>query len=124
MNTDKIDNEWSQSKHESMTAVEIEGCWCDPANWKLDFIYFCRQDPRVIVPKRVKGFGWTLNFAKPFALPVLVFTVILLLAPISLMLALGVTSKAWYITVSCMEIVSLCYLCNYFASSQRYADKP
>lgn len=43
----------------------------DPANWRFYFIYFCREDPRVIVPKRVGGLGWTLNFARPAAVPLL-----------------------------------------------------
>lgn len=27
--------------------------------------YVCRDDPRTIVPKRIRGLGWTLNFAHP-----------------------------------------------------------
>jgi hypothetical protein len=51
---------------------------CDPANWKLGVIYFCRADQRVIVPKRLRGFGWTLNFARPLALPFLAFIIALI----------------------------------------------
>jgi len=40
----------------------------DPANWKWGIFYFCRQDPRIIVPKRIRGLGWTINFARPSAL--------------------------------------------------------
>ncbi|MDR3402652.1 MAG: DUF5808 domain-containing protein [Chthoniobacter sp.] len=40
----------------------------DPANWKCGIFYFCRQDPRIIVPKRIRGLGWTINFARPSAL--------------------------------------------------------
>ena len=42
-------------------------------NWKLGFIYFCRADQRIFVPKRIRGLGWTLNFARPLALPFLGF---------------------------------------------------
>ena len=40
----------------------------DPANWKWGIFYFCREDPRIIVPKRIRGLGWTINFARPSAL--------------------------------------------------------
>ncbi len=43
----------------------------DPKNWHLWFIYFCREDPRIAVPKRIAGLGWTLNFANPWAVPFL-----------------------------------------------------
>lgn len=39
--------------------------WEDPRNWRggLLGIYVAPRDPRVWVPKRRPGFGWTLNFA-------------------------------------------------------------
>lgn len=40
----------------------------DPTNWKWGVFYFCRADPRVLVPKRIRGLGWTINFARPTAL--------------------------------------------------------
>jgi hypothetical protein len=40
----------------------------NPAHWKLGIFYFCRQDQRVLVPKRIQGLGWTINFARPSAL--------------------------------------------------------
>lgn len=43
----------------------------DPGNWRFFFIYFCREDPRIIVPKRIGGLGWTVNFARPLAVPLL-----------------------------------------------------
>ena len=33
--------------------------------------YFEPEDPRVFIPKRVKGTGWRLNFARPGAYVVL-----------------------------------------------------
>ncbi|GEP45384.1 hypothetical protein BGE01nite_46750 [Brevifollis gellanilyticus] len=41
----------------------------DPGNWFFYFFYFCRQDPRIIVPKRIPGLGWTINMARPLAIP-------------------------------------------------------
>jgi uncharacterized membrane protein len=35
----------------------------DPLNWKWGIFYVNRLDNRLIVPKRIKSLGWTLNFA-------------------------------------------------------------
>jgi len=51
-----------------MEPTEHERLHADPANWKLGIFYFCREDGRVIVPKRIRGLGWTINFARPAAL--------------------------------------------------------
>lgn len=37
--------------------------WRDPGNWRARVFYVAPDDPRVWVPKRMPGFGWTLNFA-------------------------------------------------------------
>ena len=47
-------------------------------NW-IGVIYFNRKDSRVIVPKRVSGMGWTLNFANPY-------TYIIIIAIISIII--------------------------------------
>lgn len=46
-----------------------------PANWVLGVIYFAPRDPRLLVRKRIAALGWTLNFARPMALPFLLGTV-------------------------------------------------
>lgn len=47
-------------------------------NW-IGVLYFNRKDSRVIVPKRISGMGWTLNFANPY-------TYIILIAIISIII--------------------------------------
>ena len=42
----------------------------DASNWS-GFMYFCKQDTRLFVPKRNPGFGWTLNFGHRFGCGVL-----------------------------------------------------
>ena len=39
----------------------------DPENYRWGIFYFNPRDPRIILPKRIKEMGWTLNFANPFA---------------------------------------------------------
>lgn len=38
----------------------------DPTNYKWGTFYFNAKDRRIIVPKRSRMMGWTLNFANPF----------------------------------------------------------
>jgi Family of unknown function (DUF5808) len=75
----------------------------DPANWKLGVIYYCEDDPRVIVSKRFRWSGYTVNFAHSHALLVLLAMIAAILAPFSLawlleppilFVAIGVTFAA------------------------------
>ena len=49
-------------KKDYMTREEMEACWI-PRNRKWGLIYYCKADPRAIVPRRFKWMGWTVNFA-------------------------------------------------------------
>jgi uncharacterized membrane protein len=40
----------------------------DPANWTLGIFYFNRRDNRLLVPKRNKWLGFTINWAHPLAI--------------------------------------------------------
>lgn len=44
----------------------------DPGNYKWGIFYFNPADSRLIVPKRIKAMGWTLNFANPYCYLVLI----------------------------------------------------
>lgn len=46
---------------------ELDEMRNNPDNYKWGFFYYNRKDYRVFVPKRYKGMGWTLNFAKPYS---------------------------------------------------------
>ncbi len=39
----------------------------DPSNWKWGIFYFNRLDKRLFPPKRIRGMGWTVNFANPYS---------------------------------------------------------
>lgn len=39
----------------------------DPSNWRYGVLYYNKLDRRLFPPKRVKQFGWTINFANPFS---------------------------------------------------------
>ena len=36
--------------------------WSNPTNWSGGILYFCEADPRLVVPKRRRAMGWTINF--------------------------------------------------------------
>lgn len=35
----------------------------DKTKWKFGIFYYNREDKRVMLPKKIKQLGWTLNFA-------------------------------------------------------------
>ena len=37
----------------------------DPANWRMGIFYYNKLDKRILPPKRIRGMGWTVNFANP-----------------------------------------------------------
>ena len=39
----------------------------NPENYRWGIFYFNPKDPRIILPKRIKEMGWTLNFANPYS---------------------------------------------------------
>ena len=49
-----------------MYSQELKNKWHDdPKYWKLGIFYFNKEDKRLVISKRLKLFGWTLNFANP-----------------------------------------------------------
>ncbi|MCE9610765.1 MAG: DUF5808 domain-containing protein [Chthoniobacter sp.] len=84
---------------------------CDPTNWKLGIFYFCRADQRMIVPKRIRGLGWTLNFARPLAVPFLGFLVALVLGVLELARSFGAGGDARFAIklLLALGIIALCY---------------
>lgn len=44
----------------------------DPNNWKLGIFYFNPKDPRIMPPKKIKAMGWTVNFANPVSILIMI----------------------------------------------------
>lgn len=44
----------------------------DPTNYKWGIFYFNRDDHRIMVPKRSKSMGWTMNFANIYSYIILI----------------------------------------------------
>ena len=52
----------------------------DPDNWIWGFLYYNPKDSRLLNTKRIKELGWTINFANPNSVfLVIIFITILLI---------------------------------------------
>jgi len=71
-------------KSEKPTQEDFDNWHNDPNNWYLGFLYYNPKDKRLLPPKRLKAFGWTVNFANPYS--VLILIAILALIPLALLL--------------------------------------
>jgi Family of unknown function (DUF5808) len=69
-----------------MAAPELERLWQDPRHWKPPGIYSCAADPRLIVPKRRRWAGWTINFAHRTAWLVLLGSIVVAVGPLLVIL--------------------------------------
>ena len=73
----------------AITPEILEQFWQDPDHWSSG-IYFCKQDPRLFVPKRHRWAGWTINFGHRFGM----WTLIVLIGIPMTALAIGVAVLA------------------------------
>ena len=98
----------------------LEALWKSPQNWKWGSIYYCKEDPRVIVPKRQKWMGWTINFARPSAFPTLLALIAFISLPMSWLAFTGFVNTPLWFAVLIADILALCLICWYLASKKRY----
>lgn len=63
--------------NEKPTKETMDAWHDDPNNWKLGIFYFNKMDKRILPPKRIKYFGWTVNFANPYSYLTLLVIVLL-----------------------------------------------
>lgn len=48
----------------------------DPKNWIWGCFYFNKEDKRLLPPKRISWMGWTVNFANPKSILLLLITML------------------------------------------------
>lgn len=86
--------------------------WQDSNNWKLASIYVCPDDPRLVVPKRRKSFGWTFNFAHFGAYLLLATILIIAVAPAFYFAFQGrETAMVYAIVISAAVDILIVYYC-------------
>jgi hypothetical protein len=72
---------------------DLERLWTDPAHWTM-FGYNCPADPRVVVPKRMRALGWTINWAHPQAIPMLLLMMGIAVGPALMVVAVMVLASS------------------------------
>jgi hypothetical protein len=101
-----------------MTREEIEACWKAPRNRKWG-VYYCKADPRAIVPKGIKWMGWTINAARPSAIPMVLLLLAIMAGPIFLAAFWG-TGMGVLLLTAAVSITFMCLLCAYLSSTLRF----
>ena len=106
----------SSKKVETLTPEELDRLWSNPDNWNV--VYYCPEDPRVIVPKRLPSMGWTINFAHPLAIPALLVALLLPALPIVLLIRYHLPLPRFIVAMAaCISFLLL--LCHWEASRSR-----
>ena len=50
----------------------------DPNNWIWGIFYYNKEDKRIFPPKRIAWAGWTVNFANPMSVSILLILLLLI----------------------------------------------
>ena len=100
-----------------MTHDELDRLWATRSNWSI--VYRCADDPRVIVPRRRRWMGWTINFAHPLAWPVLFLCVAIAVGPFLVLLRFGFVSVPLLVAVLMASILFLVGFSHWEASRSR-----
>jgi len=90
----------------------------DPTHWKLGIFYFCRQDERILVPKRIRGLGWTINFARPAALLWIGLGAMFVFGTLALARYAGASEEA-RLTLKLLMALGIIVFCHRAANSSR-----
>jgi hypothetical protein len=98
---------------------ELDRIHASPASWFLYLIYFAPQDPRIIVKKRVGALGWTLNFARPLALPTLIAVIGVFMGAFRLAATWDLSQSA-QLGIAIVIILALVNFCRWMSNPQRF----
>ena len=100
-----------------MTKEELEKLWADKDNWLCGAIYYCKNDPRLVVPKRIKWTGWTVNFAYPWgAIGFIFFILFAASLPFFIELKLNIATPIVICITLAVVAVLVVGLCAYLSS--------
>jgi hypothetical protein len=103
-----------------MDDEELKRHWGDPANWTR-WSYKCKEDPRLIVPKRNPALGWTINSAHRKApLILLLGLLITVAAPAAVIIEEGIPVEPTHLLLSVLASGALLVaFCLYFSRNPK-----
>ena len=78
-----------------MKPTPYDKYWNNPQNWKWHVFYICKDDPRIIVPKKPQWIGRTLNFAHSKSFLVLLLTILVMVGPLPFYGSMG--GRLWWL---------------------------
>ena len=90
-----------------MTKEEMDQFLNQPSNWTMGSFYHCKEDPRLVV-KPPRKLGLTVNLSKPMAIPLIIFTLAIIIAPIEIERSFGIlTPNVKHLTLVISVIIML-----------------
>ncbi len=102
-----------------MTQEELHKLWRDPKSWR-GFIYYCPDDPRLIVPMRTRWTGYSINHARRGAILTLIAILAALVAPCFLLVVLEPPGNVvWTVVAFFGSVVALTLACHWESTRPR-----
>ena len=105
-----------------MTTEDLNALHRNPDHWHLVFFYFATEDPRIVVKKRLGIMGWTLNFARPLAIPFLAALIAAAYAYLHILSEIQLSDAGRWTGVLLL-IVLIVSLCGWMSNPRRFAGK-
>jgi hypothetical protein len=115
-----IDRLQSKAMNAKLPRGTLEKLWSDPANWHNLGVYYCKDDPRMMVPKRIKWAGWTPNFAHTASWIRLLIGMATTMGLIVYLIESG--HDAWIFPVIAVMIIFSCVYGWRLSSPERYEE--
>ncbi len=102
-----------------MTQEELDKLWRDPGSWR-GFIYYCPEDPRLIVPMRTRWTGYSINHFRRGAILTLIAILTALVAPVLLLVALEPPGNViWTVVAFLGSVVAITLACHWESTRAR-----
>ncbi|MDF7802037.1 DUF5808 domain-containing protein [Pontiellaceae bacterium B1224] len=100
----------------SPNTYQCTGCWY------LSIFYINPDDPRMIV-KRKSGLGWTLNLAKPLAIPVLLLQIAFIYAPFKALEYFDINPGGYHVLAGIIVFMCLITFWNWMSNPAHFQQK-
>jgi serine/threonine protein kinase len=98
--------------------AELDSLMRDPASWRWGVVYGCKSDPRLVVPRRITGFGYTLNFGNPLSIPLVAGMAALVYATFVLPNRVGLNGNSLF-AAELLVVTGLLLFCHWLTLPPR-----